>query len=76
MIETVAPEASITCPTPAQDKNSATGDSNDWYPGDVDLKIDICDPEDNGTCSGIASILLSQKVGDKFETITVDAKRQ
>lgn len=74
MIETVAPEASITCPTPAQDKNSATGDSNDWYPGDVDLKIDICDPEDNGTCSGIASILLSQKVGDKFETITVDAK--
>lgn len=74
MIETVAPEASITCPTPAQDKNSATGDSNDWYPGDVDLKIDICDPEDNGSCSGIASILLSQKVGDKFEPITVDAK--
>lgn len=74
MIETVAPEASITCPTPAQDKNSATGDSNDWYPGDVDLKIDICDPEDNGSCSGIASILLSQKVGDKFEPITVDAE--
>lgn len=74
MIETVAPEASITCPTPAQDKNSTTGDSNDWYPGDVDLKIDICDPEDNGSCSGIASILLSQKVGDKFEPITVDAK--
>lgn len=74
MIETVAPEASITCPTPAQDKNSATGDSNDWYPGDVDLKIDICDPEDNGSYSGIASIALSQKVGDKFEPITVDAK--
>ena len=74
MIETVAPEASITCPTPAQDKNSATGDSNDWYPGDVDLKIDICDPEDNGSCSGIRSIAVSQKVGDEFEPITVDAK--
>lgn len=74
MIETVAPDATITCPTPAQDKNSATGDSNDWYPGDVDLKIDICDPEDNGSCSGIRSIAVSQKVGDKFEPITVDAK--
>ncbi len=67
MIETVAPEASITCPTPAQDKNSATGDSNDWYPGDVDLKIDIWDPKDNGSCSGIRSIAVSQKVGDKYE---------
>lgn len=74
MIETVAPEASITCPTPAQDKNSATGDSNDWYPGDVDFDIDIWDPKDNGSCSGIASIAVSQKVGDKFEPITVDAK--
>lgn len=74
MIETVAPDATITCPTPAQDKNSATGDSNYWYPGDVDLKIDICDPEDNGSCSGIRSIAVSQKVGDKFEPITVDAK--
>lgn len=67
MIETVAPDAKITCPTPAQDKNSATGDSNDWYPGDVDLKIDIWDPEDNGSCSGIRSIAVSQKVGDKYE---------
>lgn len=67
MIETVAPDATITCPTPAQDKNSATGDSNDWYPGDVDLKIDIWDPEDNGSCSGIRSIAVSQKVGDKYE---------
>lgn len=74
MIETVAPDATITCPTPAQDKNSATGDSNDWYPGDVDLKIDIWDPEDNGSCSGIRSISVSQKVGDKFEPITVDAE--
>lgn len=74
MIETVAPEATITCPTPAQDKNSATGDSNDWYPGDVDFVIDIWDPEDNGSCSGIRSIAVSQKVGDKFEPITVDAK--
>lgn len=74
MIETVAPEATITCPTPAQNKNSATGDSNDWYPGDVDLTIDIWDPEDNGSCSGIRSIAVSQKVGDKFEPITVDAK--
>ena len=67
LIETVAPDAKITCPTPAQDKNSATGDSNDWYPGDVDLKIDIWDPEDNGSCSGIRSIAVSQKVGDKYE---------
>lgn len=74
MIETVAPDATITCPTPAQDKNSATGDSNDWYPGDVDFDIDIWDPKDNGSCSGIASIVVSQKVGDKFEPITVDAK--
>lgn len=74
MIETVAPDATITCPTPAQDKNSATGDSNDWYPGDVDLKIDIWDPKDNGSCSGIRSIAVSQKVGDEFEPITVDAK--
>lgn len=74
MIETVAPDATITCPTPAQDKNSATGDSNDWYPGDVDFDIDIWDPKDNGSCSGIRSIAVSQKVGDKFEPITVDAK--
>lgn len=74
LIETVAPEATITCPTPAQDKNSATGDSNDWYPGDVDFDIDIWDPKDNGSCSGIRSIAVSQKVGDKFEPITVDAK--
>lgn len=74
MIETVAPDATITCPTPAQDKNSATGDSNDWYPGDVDFDIDIWDPEDNGSCSGIRSISVSQKVGDKFEPITVDAE--
>lgn len=74
MIETVAPDAKITCPTPAQDKNSATGDSNDWYPGDVDFDIDIWDPEDNGSCSGIRSIAVSQKVGDKFEPITVDAE--
>ncbi len=74
LIETVAPEATITCPTPAQNKNSATGDSNDWYPGDVDLTIDIWDPKDNGSCSGIRNIAVSQKVGDKFEPITVDAK--
>lgn len=74
MIETVAPEATITCPTPAQNKNSATGDSNDWYPGDVDLTIDIWDPKDNGSCSGIRNIAVSQKVGDKFEQIDVDAK--
>ena len=74
MIETVAPDAKITCPTPAQDKNSATGDSNDWYPGDVDFDIDIWDPKDNGFCSGIRSIAVSQKVGDKFEPITVDAE--
>ena len=74
LIETVAPDATITCPTPAQDKNSATGDSNDWYPGDVDFDIDIWDPEDNGSCSGIRSISVSQKVGDKFEPITVDAE--
>lgn len=74
LIETVAPDATITCPTPAQNKNSATGDSNDWYPGDVDLKIDIWDPEDNGSCSGIRSIAVSQKVGNEFEPITVDAK--
>lgn len=74
LIETVAPEATITCPTPAQNKNSATGDSNDWYPGDVDFDIDIWDPEDNGSCSGIRSISVSQKVGDKFEPITVDAE--
>lgn len=74
MIETVAPDATITCPTPAQNKNSATGDSNDWYPGDVDFVIDIWDPKDNGSCSGIRSIAVSQKVGDKFEPITVDAK--
>lgn len=74
LIETVAPDATITCPTPAQNKNSATGDSNDWYPGDVDLKIDIWDPKDNGPYSGIASIAVSQKVGDNFEPITVDAK--
>lgn len=74
MIETVAPDAKITCPTPAQDKNSATGDSNDWYPGDVDFDIDIWDPKDNGSCSGIRSIAVSQKVGDKFEPITVDAE--
>lgn len=74
MIETVAPDATITCPTPAQDKNSATGDSNDWYPGDVDFDIDIWDPKDNGSCSGIRSIAVSQKVGDKFEPITVDAE--
>ncbi len=73
LIETVAPDATVTCPTPAQDKNSATGDSNDWYPGDVDLKIDIWDPEDNGSCSGIRSIAVSQKVGDKYEP-AVDAK--
>ena len=74
LIETVAPDATITCPTPAQNKNSATGDSNDWYPGDVDFDIDIWDPKDNGSCSGIASIAVSQKVGDEFEPITVDAK--
>lgn len=74
LIETVAPDATITCPTPAQNKNSATGDSNDWYPGDVDFDIDIWDPKDNGSCSGIASIAVSQKVGDNFEPITVDAK--
>ena len=74
LIETVAPDATITCPTPAQDKNSATGDSNDWYPGDVDFDIDIWDPKDNGSCSGIRSIAVSQKVGDEFEPITVDAK--
>lgn len=74
LIETVAPDATITCPTPAQNKNSATGDSNDWYPGDVDFDIDIWDPKDNGSCSGIASIAVSQKVGNEFEPITVDAK--
>lgn len=74
LIETVAPDATITCPTPAQNKNSATGDSNDWYPGDVDFDIDIWDPKDNGSCSGIRSIAVSQKVGDEFEPITVDAK--
>lgn len=74
LIETVAPDATITCPTPAQNKNSATGDSNDWYPGDVDLTIDIWDPKDNGSCSGIRNIAVSQKVGDKFEQIDVDAK--
>lgn len=73
MIETVAPDAKITCKAPAQDKNSATGDSNDWYPGDVDLKIDIWDPEDNGSCSGIRSIAVSQKVGDEYKE-AVDAK--
>lgn len=74
LIETVAPDATITCPTPAQNKNSATGDSNDWYPGDVDLTIDIWDPKDNGSCSGIRNIAVSQKVGGKFEQIDVDAK--
>lgn len=51
MIETVAPDATITCPTPAQNKNSATGDSNDWYAADTDFNITVKDSD-----SGIRSI--------------------
>lgn len=51
MIETVAPDATITCPTPAQNKNSATGDSNDWYAADTDFNITVKDAD-----SGIRSI--------------------
>lgn len=74
MIETVKPQATITCPTPAQDKNSATGDNNDWYSGDVDFEINIQDPENEGSFSGIASVAISQKVGNDFEAVTVDKK--
>ncbi len=51
MIETVAPDATITCPTPAQNKNSATGDSNDWYAADTDFNITVKDDD-----SGIRSV--------------------
>ena len=51
MIETVAPDATITCPTPAQNKNSATGDSNDWYAADTDFNITVKDAD-----SGIRSV--------------------
>ena len=51
MIETVAPDATITCPTPAQNKNIATGDSNDWYAADTDFNITVKDAD-----SGIRSI--------------------
>lgn len=51
MIETVKPTATITCPTPAQNKNSATADSNDWYADDTDFNVTI-----NDANSGIRSV--------------------
>lgn len=51
MIETIKPTAKITCPTPVQNKNSATDDGKDWYADDTDFNVTI-----NDANSGIRSV--------------------
>lgn len=51
MIETIKPTAKITCPTPVQNKNSATDDGKDWYADDTDFIVSI-----NDANSGIRSV--------------------
>lgn len=51
MIETIKPTAKITCPTPVQNKNSATDDGKDWYADDTDFTVSI-----NDANSGIRSV--------------------
>lgn len=51
MIETIKPTAKISCPTPAQNKNSATDDGKDWYADDTDFNISI-----NDANSGIRNV--------------------
>lgn len=51
MIETIKPTAKITCPTPVQNKNSATDDGKDWYDDDTDFNVSI-----NDANSGIRNV--------------------
>ena len=51
MIETKKPTIDAKIPSPANEKNSATADTNDWYAEDIDFAFDINDSD-----SGIRSI--------------------
>ncbi|MFR5875176.1 MAG: carboxypeptidase-like regulatory domain-containing protein [Eubacterium sp.] len=66
MIETIKPTATITCAEPAQNKNTATADSNDWYADDTNFNITVTDPD-----SGIRNVVI--KINDRAIT-TVKAK--
>ena len=59
MIETVKPTVTITCATPAQNKNSETADSNDWYATDTDFNVSI-----NDANSGIRSVSIKVNGAD------------
>ncbi len=59
MIETVKPTATITCPTPVQNKNSATDDGKDWYADDTDFNVSI-----NDANSGIRSVSIKVNGAD------------
>lgn len=59
MIETVKPTVTITCATPAQNKNSETADSKDWYATDTDFNVSI-----NDANSGIRSVSIKVNGAD------------
>lgn len=59
MIETIKPTAKITCPTPVQNKNSATDDGKDWYADDTDFNVSI-----NDANSGIRSVSIKVNGAD------------
>lgn len=45
MIETIRPVISVLCDPPADDRNPATKDDNDWYNDDVEFTINIKDAD-------------------------------
>lgn len=59
MIETVKPTATITCATPAQNKNAATATAGDWYATDTDFNVAI-----NDANSGIRSVSIKVNGAD------------
>lgn len=59
MIETVKPNATITCATPAQNKNAATATAGDWYATDTDFNVAI-----NDANSGIRSVSIKVNGAD------------
>ncbi len=62
MIETVAPEATITCPNLVGDKNPETDDHNDWCGADTDFNVSI-----NDANSGIRNVSVKVNGTDIFK---------
>lgn len=62
MIETVAPEATITCPNLVGDKNPETDDHNDWCDADTDFNVSI-----NDANSGIRNVSVKVNGTDIFK---------